>query len=890
MKMLLAGASALAVAICMTGTATAQVSEIVVTATKRTENAQDIPVAVQAIGTEQLDELGIDEFTDYLVQLPNVSSGGAGPGQSTIYIRGVASTTPNLTTAGVSGLAPNVALYLDEQPLSQPGRNLDVYAIDMERIEVLPGPQGTLFGASSQAGTIRLITNKPKLGETSGFIDSSVSVTQGGKASYKLEGGFNFPLGDIAAARVVGYYDNRGGYIDNVAGSRDLRDSARFRPATAIRDNGSQVGTLRAGFQSVDDPATAGVENPALSNLVTFNRSNNNALVENNVNDTTYAGFRAAVRAEFGSDWQLTLGYAKQWIESEGVFYEDPDLGEYNISRFFDDSIDDDFDNVNWTLEGRLGALEMLYTGAYTKRSTNQRIDYTDYLFVAQYLPYYLCDSTVSYPGGNAAYGGTANIPFGTCQAPYLHTISSTETEIMTHELRFTTPKENRFRVTAGGFYSDLTLDEFNDFNYPNNVNANIFGSPGFFPNFSFMTGHITDASAYDPETVFRNDVRRTDKQWGLFGEASFDIIPDVLTLTGGLRYYDVEVDLMGSANSSFCNSFQPDVNAFGTDISDQYNADGQFTYHGTCDPARHITYTQGQSIADIQTIDPALSLAQATAIFNALSAPDVASADGFIFKGSLSYTPTEDMLFFLTYSEGFRPGLLNRPGGRVNANGTFTVPFEVDTDEVTNFELGWKTNLSDNQLQFNGSLFFIDIKRLQTTIFDPNIANLFFSANAADAEVFGAEGDIIWAPRSMEGLTVTSAFSFLNSEIKNVLIPTGDVTAGKDLAFAPSFQGNIRARYEWDYTNDLVAHIMPQITHSSGSRSDILDYSAVDLDSWTMASITFGFTADDWNVEVFADNVFDSHVVLSASGIFDNIRQTPARPRTIGLRFGYDF
>ena len=134
---------------------------IVVTAQRRSEDLQDVPVSVQALGQEGLEQLNIDTFEDYLEQLPTVTAGGSGPGQSTIYIRGLASTTPNLTTAGVAGLAPNVALYLDEQPLSQPGRNLDVYAADMERIEVLSGPQGTLFGASSQAGVVRLITNKP---------------------------------------------------------------------------------------------------------------------------------------------------------------------------------------------------------------------------------------------------------------------------------------------------------------------------------------------------------------------------------------------------------------------------------------------------------------------------------------------------------------------------------------------------------------------------------------------------------------------------------------------------------------------------------------------------------------------------------------------------------
>ena len=886
MKKLLASASTIALGtVCLPAVASAQVAEIVVTATKRSENAQDVPVPVQAIGTEELDNLGIDNFGDYLTQLPNVTAGGAGPGQSTIYIRGVASTTPNLTTAGVAGLAPNVALYLDEQPLTQPGRNLDVYAVDLERIEVLPGPQGTLFGASAQAGVIRLITNKPRLGVFEGFADASASITSGGDPSYKLEGGINVPVGDIAALRVVGYYDRQGGYIDNVAGTQTLRDSARFRPGTATRENGTLVGANRAGFQS-DPVSLAALDGPN----TTFIAADNSALVEDDFNDTTYAGFRAAGRVEFGADWLLTVGYAQQWIDSDGVFFEDPDLGDYEVQRFERDEIDDDFQNVSWTLEGRLGFLEMLYTGAYTKRDTEQRVDYTDYLFVGQYLPYYLCDSTVTYPSYNASYGGVAGVPFGTCQAPNLYVDGTTETEVFTQELRFNTPASERLRATVGGFYSDLQLDEFNNFNYPNNVNAVVFGSPGFSDNFPFMTGYFSDPGPFDAETIFRNDIRRTDEQFGVFGEASLDIEPDLLTLTLGMRYYDVEVDLEGGANSSFCNSFQPDANAFGTDISDQYNADGQFTFRGTCDTSRQITYTIDQSLADIRATDPALSLNQAQAIFNALRAPDVAETSGVIVKGTLSFTPTEDLLFYATYSEGYRPGLLNRPGGRVNAAGTFTVPFEVETDEVTNYELGWKMLLAGGDLQFNGNVFAVDIENLQTTIFDPTITNLFFSANAANAEVRGVEGDIIYAPASVLGLTVTAAFSILDTEITEVLIPTGDVTVGSDLAYAPSFQGNIRARYEWALNNRLEAHVMPQVSYSASSRSDILDYSAIEIPSWTMVNFSAGVTADVWNIELFADNLLNEHAIVSANGVFDVNRRTPARPRTVGIRVGYDF
>ena len=154
--------------------AMAQLEEVLVTATKRTESTQDIPVTVSAITSDKLDQLGITNFEDYIVQMPGVTAGGAGPGRNTVYIRGIASTTPNLTTSGVAGLAPNVALYLDEQPLTQPGRNLDVYVADLNRVEVLAGPQGTLFGASSQAGVIRLITNKPETTENYGRIKAAI--------------------------------------------------------------------------------------------------------------------------------------------------------------------------------------------------------------------------------------------------------------------------------------------------------------------------------------------------------------------------------------------------------------------------------------------------------------------------------------------------------------------------------------------------------------------------------------------------------------------------------------------------------------------------------------------------------------------------------------------
>ncbi|MEL7488974.1 MAG: TonB-dependent receptor, partial [Pseudomonadota bacterium] len=360
-----------------------------------------------------------------------------------------------------------------------------------------------------------------------------------------------------------------------------------------------------------------------------------------------------------------------------GVFFTDPELDEFEIQRFEEDTLEDNFNNTSWTLEGRIGALEALYTGAYTDRDAEQRVDYSDYLFVGQYLPYYICDSTVTYPGPAG--------PAGTCQPPNLFVSSTTETQVFTHELRFNTPREKRLRATFGGFYSDLQLDERNDFNYPGNVNAIVFGSPGFSENFPQTTGFISDPGPFAPETIFRNDIRRTDEQLGFFGEVNFDLIPNTLTLTFGTRWYDIDVDFEGSANASFCNSFQPDADAFGTDISDLYNGDGLFTFIGDCNRSGDLPLTfdiaDNQTPEEIQAAliaagDTSATLGQATQVFNALRAPDTASTDGFIFKGNISFTPTDGVLLFATYSEGFRPGLLNRPGGASGPNG-FTVPFE---------------------------------------------------------------------------------------------------------------------------------------------------------------------------------------------------------------------
>ena len=858
-----------AAAMTATGAANAQVDTITVTATKVESTTQDIAVTVSALDGSTLEELDVDVFSDYLVQLPGVTAGGSGPGQNTIYIRGVASTTPNLTTAGVAGLAPNVAFYLDEQPLAQPGRNLDVYAVDLERVEVLPGPQGTLFGASSQAGTVRMITNKPILGVYEAAANFGFSFTEGGEESYSTDMMVNLPIGENFALRGVAFFDRQGGYIDNVPGTIDTSRSARFRSAGTVRPNGVPVAPRRAGFQAGADLSA-----------VNFEVADNAPLVEDDFNDTRYQGYRLMGRYEFNADWRATVSVMQQGLDTDGVFFQDPNLDDYEVQRYQPDKLTDEFTNLAWTLEGRLAMLDLVYTGAYTDRESDQVIDYTEYMLVGQYFPYYTCDGSVTYPGAAA--------PSGTCYSPGSIVDSLTDTQVESHELRFNTTGD-RYSITAGVFYSSTEVAERNDFTYWSSDIADPFGP--FAPNFPYQTGYFSDPGPFPQGVIFRNDILRTDDQRGVFGEATYDIVPNTFAVTFGARYYDIEVDLQGSANGSFFNSgAAQEAQAFGTDISDIYNGDCEYTFRGVAQPSQQ-TFTCDDSLADI--VAAGLTAGQAQQVFNALRAPDVAATEGSIFKLTGTWTPNENMLFFATYSEGFRPGLLNRPGGATTALGggdTYTVPFALDSDQVTNYELGWKLDLADDQIRFNGSAFFVDIEDLQTTIFDPSITNLFFSDNAANAEVYGIEGDLTYAPMDMPGLTVTGAFSFLDTEITEVLVPTDDVVVGSDLAYAPTLQINARARYEWSVMDGQTAYVQGQAIYSDDSRSDIIEINSIELDGYTTLGLRTGIASERYSFELFVDNLTNENYALANNFINDVERTTVGRPRTWGVRLGVTY
>src|SRR6195256_6647574 len=251
--------------------------EITVTAQRRSESMQNVPISMQAFTSETLKQLNVSTFEDYIKFLPNVTSANNGPGQNEIFMRGLSAGSQPSQGSASTGLYPNVAIYLDNQSGQLPNRNLDIYAADIDRIEVLEGPQGTLFGSGAEAGAIRYITNAPKLNVTEGNVKAGYGVTAHGDPNADVTAVLNLPLiANTMAVRAVIYNDHRGGYIDNV-------------PATFTRKN-TDFGIHYANFPAVNGLCPDGQPNAGFCVPPGSPTVNNNSLVGNAINPVTYQG------------------------------------------------------------------------------------------------------------------------------------------------------------------------------------------------------------------------------------------------------------------------------------------------------------------------------------------------------------------------------------------------------------------------------------------------------------------------------------------------------------------------------------------------------------------------------------------------------------------------
>ncbi|MCA1779214.1 MAG: TonB-dependent receptor [Xanthomonadaceae bacterium] len=792
-----------------------EIETIVVTATKTEEiDLQSAPVTVQAIDQKALIEMNIGNFDDLRNNVPSLNAASRGPGQQTIFIRGMAVQPISVLLSGAQGTQPNVALYLDEQPVTAPGRNLDVYATDLERIEVLPGPQGTLFGASSQAGTIRYITNKPRLNEFDAGFSGMGSFTKDGEFNSSGEGFLNIPLGSDTAARLTFYNVNYGGYIDNVRGEFTL------------------------------DPEINPDANVSLPDNATFETTDNNPLVEDNFNDSFYKGLRAGIYHEFNSDWSLLVQNTFQELGADGVFDFDPEVGDLEVTRFFPDTLRDQFNQTSWTIEGRTGMLNLVYTGSYLSREVEQSVDYTGYNTSGAFIEYYTC----TYDNPDYIVNYDIDPRFITdareCLDPTKGFVGDQDHKRNTQEFRISTPAENRWRLVSGVYYDNYELETQDDFFY--------LATPdlGFAPNAPIATAVSINDETRPAGIAFFNDITRTEEQYALFGEFSYELIPELLSATIGARFYNIESDFEGSSN-------------FASGI-----------FRGSIDSVeagpggRDFDITGGHG-------------------------PDPLEQDDVITKFNVAYTPADNIMLYFTRSEGFRPGGWNRGGGIPSANPNFpTVSATFDTDDVVNWEVGWKTLLFGNSLRLNGSAYFIEWDNMQVSRFDPqNVSILTFIENSADSEIFGIETDFTW--RATTNFTLSGAVSYNDTELTSVDAQVIELAPiGSQLPLVPELQGHLRARYERSINVDWADFGYVQVSGNfvGNSFSSLVAEERRRQAGYSIFNGSVGVSRGSWNAEAFVENFTDKRAELFFNTQDDIPRITTNRPLTAGIRFSYRF
>ena len=879
-----------------TGASLTSIQEITVTAQRRTENVQDVPIAIQAFTGETLQQLNVSTFDDLIKHLPNVSGGSQGPGQVEIFMRGLsAGSVPTQSGGSINGF-PNVAIYLDDQSGQLPGRNLDVYAADLERVEVLEGPQGTLFGAGAQAGVIRYITNKPQLNVTEANFTAGYGVTAGGDRNTNTTAVLNLPvINDTLAVRGVIYNDRRGGYIDNVPGTFTRHAS----------DGGIHYANYPTGCGPNVPPGSPPgppCKVPPAANAPVIN---NYLLASNDINPVTYQGIRVSALWNINDVWNALVTQSYQNMEADGVFYQMPlssdgvPLPPQSVNLFNNSFNKDKFENTAWTLNGRFGFLKAVYTGSYLVRNVETVQDYTNYAR-GLYADYYQCHGPISAPG--------VNLP-STCYTPSATWTESLRNTHHSEEIRLSTPDEWRLRDIFGAFWENLRVYDQLNWNYKSlpPCTETVAGAPA--PSIGCLTniGPVPGSQVNNPAPIrgdnvaFFNDVKRGYKQWALFTSLDFDIVPKVLTITGGIRYYHFENNEVGAESGSFyC-----------------YEAVGP-------------------------GLPPCLNSPATVNIGNQNERTTYTGVKG---RANLTWHIQPDVLAYYTWSQGFRPGAFNRstacyiptapvPGAPTGIT-QYCNPLAYESDRLTNNELGWKTQFFDHRLQWNGAVYQENWNNAQVTFFQPGLlGNIGFNANGPNYRIRGVEQSFIAV--LTHGLTAEGGAAWNSSEQTNspsliannrallanpataslygqpiingvnkagVYGPIGNPYGpiGAPSAFSPPFQFNGRLRYEW-VMNSYNLFAQTGVTHTahsytqSGSNPALVgntittNYLRFENPAYTEYDASAGIGKDAWTAKVYAQNLTNVLKSTYTSTSQFALQETILRPRVLGLEFGYRF
>jgi iron complex outermembrane recepter protein len=465
--------------------------EVVVTAQKRSENLQKVPISLQVLNSEKLDQLQVHDMDDYAKLLPSVTFRSDGPGQAELFFRGI--STSSSATPLHAGFLPSSGLYLDEIPVTTVAGALDIHIYDIARVEALAGPQGTLYGASSLSGTLRIITNKPDPSAFSAGYDLKADKWGHGDPGGSVEGYVNIPLADRAAVRLVGYYDHEGGNINNVYRQDTFQ---RYSPK-GLPVAGGPTG-LPDGYPDYA-PVTI----------------NNADVVRKNWNDVTSVGGRAALKVDLNDQWTITPQLIAQHQTTNGDFAFDPHFGDLNVSDYFEGYNRDTWYQSELTIEGKISNWDLLYSGGWLDRKVENLVDYSQYSIAY--------DAQAIY---NAyAYTRFLDASGHLLDRPVQYTKNRDKYTKMSHEFRVSSPADYRFRATAGLFYQRQT----------DNIRAE-FGLPNL-PVFYEVAGQ--------QNVFYLSQMDRADRDYAVFGETSFDIT-NQLKLSAGIRKFWVNNTLTG--------------------------------------------------------------------------------------------------------------------------------------------------------------------------------------------------------------------------------------------------------------------------------------------------------------------------------------------------------
>jgi outer membrane receptor protein involved in Fe transport len=851
------------------------IEELIVTAQHREESINDVPMTMQAFSNNTLAQRNVQTVEDLFRFAPNVEFAHNGPGQGNIFMRGLSAGFAGNQSSATVGNFPNVALYLDEQSMQFPARNVDLFLADLARVEILEGPQGTLFGGGAEAGAVRYITNRPKLDVFEGHMDAQYGWQTHGDDSTSITGVLNLPiLHDRLAARIVIYNDRQGGYIDNV-------------PSTFTRSN--QDNNVYFGIKPTNGKCPNGLPPGSQNGFCTIPNlqpANNFALAKKAWNPVTHQGARFEVLYKVNEDWDVLIAHSLQSLDAEGLSTTYPvgsdfqPLKPLEITAFSPTYDKDSFHNTAWTVNGSVSGLNVIYTGGYMSRRIKQQMDYTNYSRTL-YGQYYECT------GGTAGLLGSGPL---TCYSPITSWYDAVHNTHWSHEVRVNNIQPwHGFRGIAGAFYEDFRIEDTQDFNYKtvpachvgNNLAIALAGGPPCFGNDEPFPGSTTNEPGPRPDnTGFGEEVQRGYTQLAFFGSLDYDVIPDVLTLTAGTRWYQYKEDETGSVYSTNGKCLNVLLCGHNTNI-DAENL--------------HSTY------------------------------------DGFKSRFGIQWKPDKDSLYYFTYSEGFRPGGFSRSARdkAPDANGVpqYKTPLSYSPDTLTNYEIGAKKTLFDHRLQVNLTAYYMQWDNVQIALYQPCcLGNTTFLVNGPSYEIKGVEAQFIATP--MEGLTLDGAITYNDNTQSNSPCLTANEpnspTLGKCVteikgkpfvnpfgvqggvsAFSPKWQGNLVARYDWIYEG-YKAFVQGDMSYVGEMWTQPANYTPQDslaeipipdttylrfhLPSYTTWGAQIGVARDNWTLRLIGQNLGNSHA-STFSNTAQFIRETvPLRPRQVSLAISASF